>query len=169
VCAIGDATAAALRAAGYQVDHVPAEFSSTGLVAALEGEIGGARCEVARSTHGSPTLTDGLERAGAYVHETVLYELRRPPESGESAALAASGDLAGALFTSSLTVENFLAAAAERGVRETAITGLNGAIVGVIGEPTRKTAEREGIDVDVVPETASFEALARATVERLPE
>jgi uroporphyrinogen-III synthase len=169
VCAIGDATAAALRAAGYPVDHVPAEFSSTGLVAHLENEIGGTRCEVARSTHGSPTLTDGLERAGAYVHETVLYELRRPPKAGESATLAASGDLAGALFTSSLTVENFLAAAAERGVRETTIAGLNGAVVGVIGEPTRKTAEREGIAVDVVPETASFEALARDTIERLSE
>jgi uroporphyrinogen-III synthase len=167
VCAIGDATAAALRAAGYDVDRVPAEFSSTGLVAHLEDEIEGARCEVARSTHGSATLTDGLERAGAYVHETVLYELRRPPSAGESAVLAASGDLAGALFTSSLTVENFLAAAAERGVRETAIAGLNGAVVGTIGEPTRTTAEREGIGVDVVPETASFEALARDTVEKL--
>ena len=169
LCAIGDATATALRAAGYQVGRVPAEFSSVGLVADLEDEIAGERCEVARSTHGSPKLTDGLERAGAYVHETILYELRRPPESGESAALAASGDLAGALFTSSLTVENFLAAAAERGVREAAVAGLNGAVVGAIGEPTRKTAEREGISVDVVPESASFEALARETVERLSE
>lgn len=167
VCAIGDTTAAALRAAGYAVNRVPDEFSSVGLVETLEGEVAGARCEVARSNHGSSVLTDGLERAGAYVHETVLYELVRPPESGESATLAAAGDLAGALFTSSLTVENFLAAATERGIREPAVNGLNGAVVGAIGEPTRRTAEREGIEVDVVPRTAAFEALARAAVECL--
>jgi uroporphyrinogen-III synthase len=167
VCAIGDATAAAIRQAGYGVDRIPDEFSSTGLVEALESEVAGARCEVARSNHGSPVLTDGLERAGAYVHETVLYELVRPPDAGESAELAAAGDLAGALFTSSLTVENFLAAADERGVRAAAVAGLNDAVVGAIGEPTRRTAEHEGIAVDVVPRTAAFEALARAAVERL--
>jgi uroporphyrinogen-III synthase len=167
VCAIGDSTAAALRTAGYEVDRVPDEFSSAGLVADLEGEVAGARCEVARSDHGSPVLTDGLERAGAYVHETVLYELVRPPGAGASADLAAAGDLAGALFTSSLTVEHFLAAATERGVRDAAVAGLNDSVVGAIGEPTRRTAEREGISVDVVPPTAGFEALARSTVERL--
>src|SRR5699024_2106132 len=111
VCAVGEATAAALDEAGYRVDLIPEEFSSTGLVAALEDRIGGANCEVARSNHGSPVLTNGLERAGAYVHETVLYELQKPSESGESATGAAAGDLDGALFTSSLTVENFLAGA----------------------------------------------------------
>lgn len=167
VCAIGDSTAAALRRAEYRVDRVPEEFTSTGLVDALESEVAGARCEVARSDHGSPVLTDGLEQAGAYVHETVLYELVRPSGAGESADLAAAGDLAGALFTSSLTVENFLAAADERGVREEAVTGVNDAVVGVIGEPTRRTANRAGIEVDVVPQTAAFDALARTTVERL--
>lgn len=167
VCAIGDATATALQEAGYRVEYVPEEFSSEGLVDALEREVAGARCEVARSNHGSSVLTDGLERAGAYVHETVLYELVRPPETGESAELAAAGDLAGALFTSSLTVENFLAAATERGVREAAVAGLNDSVVGAIGEPTHRTAEREGIGVDVVPQTAAFEALARTAVERL--
>lgn len=169
VCAIGDATAAALRAAGYRVDLVPEEFSSVGLVAALEDRVAGARCEVARSNHGSPVLTNGLERAGAYVHETVLYELVVPPEAGESATLAAAGELDGAVFTSSLTVENFLAAADERGVRAAAVDGLEDCVVGAIGEPTRATAEREGVSVDVVPESADFEVLARAVVERLSE
>lgn len=167
VCAIGTATADALRKAGYRVDHVPEKFSSAGLVASLEAEVPGRRVEVARSDHGSRVLTDGLEAAGAYVHETVLYELVRPPDAGESAELAAEGDLAGALFTSSLTVENFLAAASERGVQTAAIAGLNDAAVGAIGEPTRETATRAGIAVDVVPPVAEFEALARKTAERL--
>jgi uroporphyrinogen-III synthase len=166
LCAIGTATADALRGAGYTVDVVPEEFSSSGLVEQLADDVDGKRVEVARSNHGSAVLLDGLEAAGAYVHETVLYRLVRPPASGVSAERAAAGELDGALFASSLTVENFLAAAEERGVREQARAGLDDATVGAIGEPTRETAEEHGIAVDVVPEQAEFEALARAVVTR---
>ncbi|RKS80806.1 uroporphyrinogen-III synthase [Haloarcula quadrata] len=165
VCAIGDSTAEALHEAGYGVDIIPAEYSSTGLVETLSGAVAGARVEVARSDHGSAVLTDGLEAAGAYVHETVLYRLVRPEGSGESAELAASGDLDAALFTSSLTVEHFLDAAADLGLREAAIDGLNEATVGAIGQPTRETAEDAGISVDVIPDQADFEALACEAVE----
>lgn len=166
VCAIGEATAASLRGVGYAVDLVPGEYSSAGLVARLGDDVAGARVEVARSDHGSDVLLDGLNDVGAYVHETVLYRLSRPPESGRSAELAAAGDLAGALFTSSLTVEHFLTAAADRGVRDAAVQGLDDAVVGCIGDPTRRTAEERGIAVDVVPDEASFERLARAVVEQ---
>jgi len=167
VVAIGTSTAEALRANDYRVDRVPDEYSSTGLVAELAEEVSGERVEVARSDHGSDVLTDGLNDAGAYVHETVLYRLIRPEGAGESARAAAKGQLAGACFTSSLTVEHFLEAAAERGVRSEAVEGLNRAVVGAIGDPTRETAERNGIAVDVIPDVAEFEALAEAVLERL--
>lgn len=167
ITAIGSPTADVLRSAGYSVDHVPEEFSSTGLVTHMRDMVEGARVEVARSDHGSPVLTDGLEDAGAYVHETVLYRLVRPSEAGKSAELAADGELGGACFTSSLTVEHFLDAADERGIRAEAVTGLNRAVVGAIGEPTAATAEANGIDVDIVPEVAEFEVLAEAVADRL--
>lgn len=167
VCAIGASTAAVLREAGYDVDLVPPEYSSAGLVDALCDEVAGARVEVARSDHGSPVLTEGLAHAGAYVHETVLYRLIRPPDSGDSVEAVACGELDGACFTSSLIVEHFLEAADERGVRRAAVEGLETAVVGCIGKPTRETADAAGIAVDVVPETASFEALVRAVVTRL--
>jgi uroporphyrinogen-III synthase len=166
LAAIGERTARALRSAGYEVDVVPEEYSSAGLVEALGDSANGTRVEVARSDHGSAELLDGLEAAGAYLHETVLYRLVRPEGSGESAELAAAGELDVALFTSSLTVEHFLAAAEERGLREDALEGLNEAVVGAIGDPTRETAEDEGIAVEVVPERASFEELATAAIER---
>jgi uroporphyrinogen-III synthase len=165
LCAIGETTAGALREAGYAVDVVPAEFSSQGLVDHLAGEVGGARVEVARSDHGSDVLLDGLESAGAYLHETVLYRLVRPEDAGTSAERAAEGELDAALFTSSLTVEHFLDAAADRGVRDAALFGLGDAIVGTIGAPTAETAEVAEIDVDVVPDEADFEELARRTVD----
>jgi uroporphyrinogen-III synthase len=166
ICAIGERTARALREAGYAVDLIPEEFSSTGLVDALRGDVRGTTVEVARSDHGSPVLTDGLNDCGGYVHETVLYELVRPEGAGVSAERAARGELEAALFTSSLTVEHFVEAAAERGIEEVARSGLEVAVVGAIGEPTRETAERLGIAVDVVPERATFEALACEAVER---
>lgn len=167
VCAIGEGTAATLRKYGYEVDIVPDKFSSRGLVAVLADRVDGQHVEVARSDHGSDVLTDGLADAGAEVHETVLYELVRPKESGESAELAAAGELDGVLFTSSLTVEHFLEAAEERGVREETMTHLDDMIVGAIGGPTHDTARDHGIRVDVVPQTASFDRLAREAVEHL--
>jgi len=164
---IGPATAAAARDAGWRVDVVPGEYSSEGLVAALRDRVEGTRVEVARSDHGSDLLLDGLRDAGATVSETVLYRLVRPEGAGGSTAVAAGGGLDGAAFTSSLTVEHFLAAAAERGRREEARQGLDDAVVGAIGEPTRQTAEAAGIGVDVVPERAALDALARAVVGAL--
>ncbi|QFU82087.1 uroporphyrinogen-III synthase [Natronorubrum aibiense] len=167
ICAIGPATADALREEGYTVDIVPEEYTSSGLVATLEADVDGARIEVARSDHGSAVLLEGLEEAGAYIHETILYRLVRPADSGESAELAADGELDATCFTSSLTVEHFLEAAADRGVREEALAGLEDVTVGVIGEPTADTAAALGIGVDVVPADATFEALARETLEAI--
>jgi len=167
LCAIGEATADACRAAGWAVDLVPEEYTSSGLVAALDGAVEGACVEVARSDHGSAVLTDGLDDAGAYVHETVLYELVVPDAAGQSVALAADGDLDAALFSSSLTVEHWLDEAEARGVREAALAGLNDAVVGCIGPPTRETAESRGVRVDVVPDDADFEQLARAVRDEL--
>ena len=169
LCAIGAATAGALREHGYGVDLVPETYSSAGLVEALRDSVDGARVEVARSDHGSDVLLEGFREAGAYVHETVLYRLTRPETAGESCERAARGDLDGALFSSSLTVEHFVEAAADRGIRGEAVAGLNDAVVGAIGRPTADRAAALGIEVDVVPDTADFETLARAVVTRIRE
>jgi uroporphyrinogen-III synthase len=169
LAAIGPATAAAVREAGWTVDVVPEEYTSAGLVAALAARVAGERVVVARSDHGSDVLLDGLRDAGADVTETVLYRLTRPDGAGESAEAAATGDLDAVAFTSSLTVDNFLAAAADRGVGEAARAGLADAVVGVIGPPTAETARERGVDVDVVPDEASFEALATAVVDALDD
>jgi uroporphyrinogen-III synthase len=167
--AIGPATAAVARDAGWSVDVVPEEYTSAGLVSALRGRVEGEHVSVARSDHGSAVLLEGLADAGARVTETVLYRLQRPAAAGESAELAAAGDLDGLAFTSSLTVEHFLAAATDRGVRDEAVAGATSAVVGAIGPPTAETAADCGLTVDVVPEAADFEALATRVVEAATE
>ena len=166
LCCIGQSTADAAEATGWSVRRVPDQYSSEGMVAELEGDVAGKSVALARSDRASQTLPEGLRAAGADVSETTLYRLRRPADAGQSAELAAAGDLDGAAFTSSSTVEGFLAAAEERGIREAAVAGLEDAVVGAIAESPAETARDAGIAVDVVPETADFEALAQAVVER---
>ncbi len=165
LAAIGPATAKAARDAGWTVDIVPDEYTSTGLVATLSDRVEGESVEVARSDHGSEVLLDGLTEAGADVTETVLYRLTRPTGAGDSAIAAAEGELDAVAFTSSLTVAHFVEAAAERGVRDAALAGLAEAVVGVIGPPTAETAAEYGIEVDVVPDEAAFDTLATAVVD----
>ena len=165
LAAIGPATAKAARDAGWTVDIVPDEYTSTGLVATLSDRVEGESVEVARSDHGSEVLLDGLTEAGADVTETVLYRLTRPTGAGGSAIAAAEGELDAVAFTSSLTVAHFVEAAAERGVRDAALAGLAEAVVGVIGPPTAETAAEYGIEVDVVPDEAAFDTLATAVVD----
>lgn len=167
VCAIGERTATALQDAGITVDLVPDEYSSTGLVERLASRVAGNRIEIARSDHGSSTLPDGLNDAGAYVHETVLYRLVRPPDSGESTTMLAAGDLDAVLFSSPLTVQHFMAAAEDRDITAAVRDALNGpdVVVGAIGTPTTDAATDHGIDVDVVPDRAGLERLAAAVVE----
>ncbi|MFB6070543.1 MAG: uroporphyrinogen-III synthase [Halanaeroarchaeum sp.] len=167
LCAIGPKTAAAAERAGFEVDVVPEDYTSAGLVAALEDVVDGATVEVARSDHGSRVLVDGLESAGAVVHETVLYRLVRPAGAGSSIDRLLAGDLDGVCFTSSLTVEHFLDAADERDVAGPVREALDDATVGCIGPPTRETAANAGVAVDVVAEEATFESLARAVVGAL--
>jgi uroporphyrinogen-III synthase len=167
LCAIGAATAHSLREHGYGVDVVPETYSSAGLVDALREAVDGARVEVARSDHGSDVLLDGLVDAGAYVHETVLYRLTRPAGAGVSVEAAVRGELDGALFSSSLTVEHFLECAEELELRAAAVAGLNDAVVGAIGQPTADRAAELGVEVDVVPDEADFETLSRVVVERI--
>ncbi len=164
-CAIGPKTADALREAEVKVDVVPEEYTSGGLVETLAGRVGGARVEVARSDHGSDELIEGLVGAGAYVHETVLYALRRPSGGGEKTAYALrDGELDAVLFTSSLTVEHLVVALDETGV---GVDGLDDVLVCAIGAPTRETAESMGVEVDVVPEEATFESLVESAANRL--
>lgn len=165
LCCIGPSTAEAAKAAGWAVDRIPEEYNSTGMVAALEADVAGKSVAVARSDHGSETLLAGLREAGAVVTETVLYELRRPESSGKSAELAAEGKLEAVLFTSSRTVEGFLEAAEERGIRAAAVAGLQEAVVGAIADGPAETAVEHGIAVDVVPEEADFDLLAAEVVE----
>lgn len=162
--AIGPRTGEALRQVGLTVDRIPQTYTSAGLVEELSDEVDGRRVEIARSDHGSDELPRGLWETGAYVHETVLYRLDRPPDAGRSVEAALGGELDGLAFTSSLTVEHFLALASERDRLDELLVALEEAVIGAIGPPTAETARSCGLHVDVVASEATFDTLAEEVV-----
>jgi len=157
VCAIGPRTARALERGGVKVGLVPEDYSSEGLVRAMAPLVSGKRVEVARSSAGSAVLLEGLNEAGAFVHETVIYTLEcLKVEGGVIQEILEEADVF--LFTSSLTVQNFLDRAPDQ---TEAIKILNEKFVGAIGRPTQLKLEHQGVKVDLIASEASFERLAQ--------
>src|SRR5713101_3958693 len=81
--AVGQATAAALRARGVEADLVPPESGGAALASALP-DPAGTRVLLVRASAADPDLPDGLRRRGASVTEITAYETIEGP--GESAA-----------------------------------------------------------------------------------
>jgi len=167
VCAVGDQTATALRSRGYSVAVVPSTFTSAGVVDELSTDVDRQTVELARSAHGSDELVEGLEAAGAIVHETHLYRLQRPETAGRSVSFAVDGELDGILFTSPKTVEHFFQIATECDAVTALHRGLEETVVGAIGVPTERTVHNNGVTVDVKPDTVDFTRLAEVTVNQI--
>jgi uroporphyrinogen-III synthase len=163
ICAIGPQTAKALEKGGVKVDLIPKEYSSKGLVQAMKPRVIGKRVEVVRSSAGSDVLLRGLNKAGAFVHETVIYAIERLEVKGDVIEeILKCADAF--LFTSSLTVQYFLAQAPDQ---TKAIQILNNKFVGVIGRPTLTKLKYHGVKADLTASEATFENLARETKEAL--
>ena len=61
-----------------------------------------------------------------------------------------------------MMVKGFMRHAEKLGAAEAIKETLSRAIVGAIGTPTGKTLQKHGINVDVIPEEFTFEALLKA-------
>jgi uroporphyrinogen-III synthase len=71
--AVGQATASAVAADGFPVDHVAQEFLGAALAHELSASIAGKKIVLPRSERARPDLPDALKAAGAEVTEVVAY------------------------------------------------------------------------------------------------
>jgi uroporphyrinogen-III synthase len=71
--AVGQATASAVAADGFPVDHVAQEFLGVALARELSASIAGKKIVLPRSERARPDLPDALKAAGAEVTEVVAY------------------------------------------------------------------------------------------------
>lgn len=71
--AVGPATASAVAAEGFPVDHVAQEFLGAALARELSDAVAGKKIVLPRSERARPDLPDALKAAGAEVTEVVAY------------------------------------------------------------------------------------------------
>ncbi|TAK70450.1 MAG: bifunctional uroporphyrinogen-III C-methyltransferase/uroporphyrinogen-III synthase [Actinomycetota bacterium] len=159
VAAVGEQTAAALRAFGVHPDLVPSgEQSSAGLLEdwpdfdPVLDPIN--RVFLPRADIATETLVAGLTERGWEVDDVTAYRtVRAAPPAAATREAIKTGGFDAVLFTSSSTVRNLVGIAGKPHAST---------VVACIGPATAKTAEEHGLRVDVLAETPSVAALTEA-------
>ena len=167
--AIGPNTQKALQKLGIEDSGMPDVYSSSGLVEYMCPDVNGKTIDIARSSYGAPILISGLEKCGASVFETQVYTLGMLDgnEQKRLIELAISGKITVFAFTSSMMVRNFFANADKMGVGEQIVNVLNDSTVAAIGIPTADTVNSFGVEVGVIPDRYTFEALVNKVKEHI--
>ncbi len=162
VVAVGPKTAAAIEARGLRPDLVPADYRAEGVVALLrERGVAGQRVLYPHAELARELIPKELAAAGAVVAAPLAYRTIPPVGGGARLReLLTAGDIDVVTFTSSSTVENFMALAGEG-----AVELLRRVTVASIGPLTTKTAERYGLQVAVEPIASTLEAMTAAMVD----
>lgn len=161
IVSIGPKTEKALSRQGFG-SEVPEEYSSAGLECMLKGKC--KRILFLRSAQGSQYLSEGLRATGLEVDDVPLYEVvpSHDPRLDDLIIGAKGVDIFA--FTSSSTARMLVERAREMGREQEANLreALADATVAAIGKPTAEELKRLGIQVDVMPEKFTFEALLQA-------
>lgn len=159
LCAIGEATAQALKERGLLPDLVPGDFSTPGILDAFS-KIGvkGKRVLLPRTDIAGAGLARGLRSLGARVTQVVAYRTRRPAGGRQRAReLISQADIV--TFTSSSTAKGLVA------MLDGDASAINRATVACIGEQTAQAAQELGIRVDIVAPVHTIPGLVAALVE----
>lgn len=164
ICAIGPDTASQLRAARLEPALLPEEYTAEGIVAALTAWHGGAarlagrRILLLRAREARELLPRELSAAGAAVDVVACYEnlpAAVDPAVGEDLRRNPPQLL---VFTSSLTVRNFIGLLGERDGRRL----LASATVAALGPITAGTIQSFGKKPEIVPPQNTVASLLEA-------
>ncbi len=144
IAAIGDATAARLRAHGLKIDLIPQIFNGVHLARELVARAAGEKIFLFRAQDGSPELTKILRERRANFIEIPIYRTEFLP------APFVPSDADAVIFTSASTVRAFCAACPDFEIP----------LACCIGHSTSREAERAGIKNIRVASRATLEDLA---------
>jgi uroporphyrinogen III methyltransferase/synthase len=163
ICAVGPKTAEALELHGIRADLIPSEFKAEGVLAALGGgRVKGLRFLIPRAKVARELIPDKLREAGADVTVATAYENMKPKADVERVRkLFAEKKISAVTFTSSSTVNNFIELIGQKEYKQF----LDGVVVACIGPVTAKTAEEQGMQVDIMPKDYTIPALVDAMAE----
>ncbi|MDY4882778.1 MAG: uroporphyrinogen-III C-methyltransferase [Anaerovibrio sp.] len=164
VCAIGSATAKALKGYGIIADVVPAEFRAEGILAALEGKVGpGDKVLLPRAAEARNILPEELGRKGIDVTVVPAYEtVAGEADGAEIRRQLSQGEIDVITFTSSSTVKNLA-----KILGEDAAELINSTRTAAIGPVTAATCREQGIRVDIEAKEYTIDGLVDGLVEAL--
>ncbi|WP_396653059.1 uroporphyrinogen-III synthase [Microbacterium resistens] len=155
VAAVGETTAAALQAVGYQVDLVPEKDNSAEGMAeqliALESEP--RRILTLRSEIAKPVLSKSLLKAGHDVSSVVAYRTVGVPVTERILRDVENGRINAILITSGSVAEQ---------VHEQFPSIPSTTLLAAIGPRTAKDAKKAGLSVSVVADRQTVDALIDA-------
>ena len=159
ICAIGPATRAAVEALHLKVDLMGTEYVAEGLLAAFAGyDLTGKRILLPRAAVARDLVPVELTHRGAQVDVVEAYRTAMPDHARARAAEIFAHKPDWITFTSSSTVQNFVAAAGAG--------ALEGVKVASIGPVTSKTARDLGIQVTVEAAKFTIDGLVEAMLRK---
>ena len=146
--AVGEATAAALRANGLPVHFVPEEFSGESLAESLGDSLSGKRVLIPRGNIARETVPDALRRAGALVETVTVYVTSAPEgiDGGSFVRRVLAREFDVVTFASPSAAANFGALFREDELRAAA----GSARIAVIGPSTADAVRALGLGVDII-------------------
>lgn len=170
ICAIGPATAEALKAEGAVANVVASESRAEGALAAIIDYVGGPervrglKFLIPRARLAREVLPDGLRKLGARVDAVEAYQTTKPNAKAESILqLFKERSIDAISFTSSSTVSNLAAMVGLEDLSEL----LANTIAVCMGPVTAETAEKYGVARIVHPHEYNTEALVDSIVQSL--
>jgi uroporphyrinogen III methyltransferase/synthase len=165
IAAIGPKTADAIRGRGVKPDLVPEEYRAEAVVDAFRKHgVAGSRILLPRAAEAREVLPQELEKMGALVEVVEAYRTVKPEgDKDVIRAMLEKGDIHMVTFTSSSTVNNFMAMFEGEGDR--LLQWMDKVTVACIGPVTANTAEERGLSVRITPSDYTIEALAMAIVD----
>ncbi len=153
IAAVGQTTAADLRARGIAPDVIPERFISTELLPLLAQDQHGIRTAVIRAETGNDALINELRRRGGQVDLAIAYRtIAADLDLEELRKLIATDAIDAVTFTSASTVEHFFAKLTE----EERARILQHAKIASIGETTSAAIRKHGKEPDIVAKNATI-------------
>jgi uroporphyrinogen-III synthase len=116
VAAIGEATAAAARSAGFIVALVPPSYVAESLVASLADRVAGKKVLLARAAIARDVIPDALRAAGATVDVVDAYRNVMPESAPGMLRAALAKGIEAATFSSSSSATHLAEAAKAAGI-----------------------------------------------------
>ncbi len=163
LAAVGEATAAAAKAAGFSITFVPESYVAESLVEGLCGRVARQKILLARAAVARDVIPDALRAAGAVVDVVDVYRNVLPDAAPEKLRQALADRIDAATFTSSSSVTHLAEAVRIAGI-PWPFAGLAAASIGPI---TSQTLRELGWEPAIEANPSDIPGLIAAVVRLL--